>query len=74
MTERDEFVDVGGVAVWLQCSPSAVRLWEAMGKIPPAGRITGSGRRVWRLAAIDAFANEQAAQRRHARTSRKIAA
>ena len=67
---RDESVYLGinGVAARLGCSPSAVRLWEGQGRIPPAGRVAGTGRRVWRLAEIDAFTgSEQTARRRDRR-------
>ena len=68
MTDHREesvlYLGINGVAARLGCSPSAVRLWEGQGRIPPAGRVAGTGRRVWRLAEIDAFTGEQTARRR----------
>ncbi len=63
-SEEDMYLGVNGVAKRLMCSPSAVRLWEEQGRIPPAGRVSGTGRRVWRLMDIDAFANGPSARRR----------
>ncbi len=65
--EESVYLGINGVATRLGCSPSAVRLWEGQGRIPPAGRVAGTGRRVWRLAEIDAFTSEQTAQRRDQR-------
>ena len=58
---REELVYLGinGVAERLGCSPSAVRLWEGQGRIPPAGRVAGTGRRVWPVKVIDAFTTKQ---------------
>jgi len=57
--EDSVYLGINGVAERLGCSPSAVRLWEGQGKIPPAGRVAGTGRRVWRMTDIDAFTGEQ---------------
>ncbi len=65
--EESVYLGINGVAERLGCSPSAVRLWEGQGRIPPAGRVAGTGRRVWRLAEIDAFTSEQTTRRRDRR-------
>ena len=43
-----DLISIGGVAKRLNISPSTVRLWERRGLIPPATRLEGSDRRVWR--------------------------
>jgi len=65
--EESLYVGVHGLAERLGCSPSAIRAWEEQGRIPRAGRVAGTGRRVWRLSDVDAFAGEQAARRRDRR-------
>jgi hypothetical protein len=54
-----------GVAQRLRVSPSAVKNWEAEGRIPPAfAKVLPGGRRVWRAEDIEAIANSEAARKR----------
>ncbi len=46
-TER--YLGIGALSQELGVSPSGVRRWERIGLIPPAERIAGSGRRLYRL-------------------------
>ena len=48
-----EFVGIGIVAEELGVSCSAVRKWEEQGVIPPAARLGGSDRRVYRVVDLD---------------------
>jgi len=67
-SDEETYLGINGVAARLGCSPSAVRSWEEQGRIPPAGRVAGTGHRIWRLAEIDAFTgSEQTARRRDRR-------
>ncbi len=52
MTTTDEapgLISSGGLATHLGVSLASVKSWEATGKIAPALRIEGSGRRAWRV-------------------------
>lgn len=60
------FVGIGYLADALGVSPSTVRLWERRGDIPPADRITGSDRRIYRVVDVEML-REQAARRRDRR-------
>ncbi len=47
--ETPGLISSGGLAARLGVSLASVKSWEAMGKIAPALRIEGSGRRAWRV-------------------------
>lgn len=68
-----ELIGTSGVGRILDISPTAVKLWEDAGRIPPAfARVSPGGRRVWRRADIEA-ALETAGARRRDRAPRPIA-
>ncbi|MDP9470570.1 MAG: MerR family transcriptional regulator [Chloroflexota bacterium] len=45
----EKFLSIGGAARLLGVSPSGLRKWELTGVIPPAARLDGSDRRLYRL-------------------------
>ncbi len=47
--ETPGLISSGGLAARLEVSLASVKAWEAAGKIAPALRIEGSGRRAWRV-------------------------
>ncbi len=47
--EAPRLISSGGLATHLGVSLASVKSWEATGKIAPALRIEGSGRRAWRV-------------------------
>ncbi|MDP9470209.1 MAG: hypothetical protein M3Q71_06010 [Chloroflexota bacterium] len=52
MVRTDEapgLISSGGLAAHLGVSLSSIKAWEAAGRIAPALRISGSGRRAWRV-------------------------
>jgi DNA-binding transcriptional MerR regulator len=50
-----EFLSIGGVAELVGVSASALRKWEAQGKIPAPARLAGCDRRVYRITDLDAI-------------------
>ena len=58
-----DLISIGGVAKRLNISPSTVRLWERRGLIPPATRLEGSDRRVWRIGDLVAISPRPEAHR-----------
>jgi len=71
--DESVYLGINGVAERLGCSPSAVRSWEEQGRIPQAGRVAGTGHRIWRLAEIDAFTGSEQTSRRRDRRQTAIA-
>ncbi len=62
----EQFLSIGGVAEALGVSRSGLRKLERLGVIPPAARLIGSDRRLYRLddlEVIRATVNERAAKR-----------
>ncbi len=47
--EAPGLISSGGLATRLGVSLASVKAWESTGKIAPAMRISGSGRRAWRV-------------------------
>ncbi len=64
MTEpATEFFGINDVAERLGVSPSGVRRWERIGWIPPATRVAGSGRRLYRPNDIEEIRERVEAER-----------
>ncbi len=64
MTEpAPEFFGISDVAERLGVSPSGVRRWERIGWIPPATRVAGSGRRLYRPTDIEEIRQRVEAER-----------
>ncbi|MDP9473773.1 MAG: hypothetical protein M3Q71_24450 [Chloroflexota bacterium] len=47
--EVPELISSGGLVSRFGVSLSTIKSWEAAGKIAPAIRVAGSGRRAWRV-------------------------
>lgn len=45
---EERLISTGGLAARIGRSPSTIKYFEAAGVIPPAVRVEGSNRRVWR--------------------------
>ncbi|MDP9358317.1 MAG: MerR family DNA-binding transcriptional regulator [Chloroflexota bacterium] len=63
----EQFLGIGALSQELGVSPSGVRRWERIGLIPPADRVAGSGRRLYRLSDVQEIrkrVEERAADRR----------
>ncbi len=60
---QTEFLSIGGVADRMGVSRSAVRRWEEIGIIPPAARLTGSDRRVYRVVDLETIQTKVAEMR-----------
>ncbi len=58
-----EYLGIGDVAERLGVSPSGVRRWERIGWIPPATRVAGSGRRLYRPSDIQEIRERVEAER-----------
>ncbi|MDP9357293.1 MAG: MerR family transcriptional regulator [Chloroflexota bacterium] len=58
-----EFLGIHAVAERLGVSPSGVRRWERIGWIPPATRVAGSGRRLYRPSDIQEIRERVEAER-----------
>ncbi len=62
-----ELLSIGGVAALVGRSPALLRMMEEAGEIPPALRLVGSGRRVYRVEDLprikEAIANRRGAGR-----------
>lgn len=62
-----KLLSIGGVAELVGRSPALLRIMEEAGEIPPALRLVGSGRRVYRVEDLprikEAIANRRAAGR-----------
>ncbi len=50
---HDEFLSIGAAAQALGVSPAGIRKWEKLGVIPPAARLVGSDRRLYRLEDVE---------------------
>ena len=74
MRTEDRLVGIGTIARELNAAPSTVRFWERRGILPAAGRIDGTGRRVWRVADIDALRARIVARRQGAEPGEPTAA
>jgi len=64
------YLSSGGLAKALNVSRSSVKDWDRRGVIVPASRITGSGRRVWRVADLHTIAAQLRDHREHGRKAR----
>ncbi len=49
----EQYLSIGGVAQALGVSPSGLRKLEKLGVIPPAARLVGSDRRLYRLGDVE---------------------
>ncbi|MDP9472888.1 MAG: MerR family transcriptional regulator [Chloroflexota bacterium] len=58
-----EFFGIHDAAQRLGVSPSGVRRWERIGWIPPATRVAGSGRRLYRPSDIEEIRERVNAER-----------
>ncbi len=58
-----EFFGINHAAERLGISPSGLRRWERAGWIPPAIRVAGSGRRLYRPSDIQAIRERVEAER-----------
>jgi DNA-binding transcriptional MerR regulator len=71
-TSRQEpaprFLSVGGAAAVIGVSPSTLQNWERRGVTPPAARLSGSNRRVYDVADMEALMTV-AEERRRQRTA-----
>lgn len=68
-----ELLSTGGLAARLGCSISGLKKWERLGVIPPAARVEGSDRRVWRVDDLAAI-RERLEQRQAARQRDRVPA
>ena len=50
---HEEFLSIGAAAEVLGVSPAGIRKWEKLGVIPPAARLVGSDRRLYRLEDVE---------------------